>query len=191
MIKEIDMYRTHQEGAGVDAKLTAEEELEKINLTTWIDWDGKRECPLPAGTKIEALTGNGHSLFGSADDFHWKKGWNIHPVQRFRLVEMRNPAELCEKYLETAPTQGTEEPPPSKYHVKNIWKDKEWVDFYMMYDQCRIGKTHQVGDSAIEHAWKKITQAGERSGGKSKVQDIKEAIQSLEKALEMISNERS
>ena len=56
----------------------------------------------------------------------------------------------------------------------------------MMYDQCRIGKPHQVGNSAIEHAWKKITQAGERSGGKSKVQDLEEAIWSLQNAVEMI-----
>lgn len=108
--KKINMYRTHQEAAGVAAKLTAEEELRAL-------------------------------------DKHQ---------------------------------------PPSKYHVKNIWKDEEWVDFYMMYDQCRIGKPHQIGDSAIEHAWKKITQAGERSGGKSRVQDIKEAIDSLEKALDMM-----
>lgn len=80
----------------------------------------------------------------------------------------------------------TSESPPSKYHVRNIWKDQEWVDFYMLYDQYRLGKTHQVGDSAIEHAWKKITQAGERSGGKSRIEDLEEAIWSLQNAVKMI-----
>lgn len=76
--------------------------------------------------------------------------------------------------------------PPSKYHVRNLWKNQDWIDFYHMYDQFKLGKPHEVGDSAIEHAWKKLTCAGERSGGKSKIQDLEEAIWSLKNAINMI-----
>jgi hypothetical protein len=75
---------------------------------------------------------------------------------------------------------------PSPYHVRNIWKDAEWIDFYRMYDMLKSGKVHQVGDSAIEHAMKKLAALGQRSGGKSKIQDIEEAIWSLQNAIKDI-----
>jgi hypothetical protein len=76
--------------------------------------------------------------------------------------------------------------PPSPYHVRNIWKNAEWIDFYRMYDMLKAGKVHEVGDSAIEHAMKKLTALGLRSGGKSKIQDIEEAIWSLQNAIKDI-----
>ena len=78
------------------------------------------------------------------------------------------------------------DPPPSKYHVRNIWQGEEWLDFYTVWDAVKLGKTYQVGDSASEHAMKKGFAIGERSGGKSRVQDLKEMIQSLERAVELI-----
>jgi hypothetical protein len=78
------------------------------------------------------------------------------------------------------------EAPPSPYHVRNIWKDTEWIDFYRMYDMLKAGKVHEVGDSAIEHAMKKLTALGLRSGGKSKIQDLEEAIWSLQNAIKDI-----
>lgn len=75
---------------------------------------------------------------------------------------------------------------PSKYHVKNLWKNRDYIDFYMAYDMFREGKPHCVGDSAIEHAWKKLTCAGARSGGKSKIQDLEEAKWSIQNAINMI-----
>ncbi len=77
-------------------------------------------------------------------------------------------------------------PPPSKYHVRNIWQDEEWLDFYTVWDAIKLGKNYQVGDSAIEHAIKKGFAIGERSGGKSRVQDLKDMIWSLERAVELI-----
>lgn len=76
--------------------------------------------------------------------------------------------------------------PPSRYHVRNIWSGEEWIDFYMYYDQLKLGKPHEVGDSAIEHALKKLSCAGLRSGKKSKIQDLEEAIWSLQNAVKMI-----
>ena len=78
------------------------------------------------------------------------------------------------------------DPPPSKYHVRNIWQGEEWLDFYTVWDAIKLGKNYQVGDSAIEHAMKKGFAIGERSGGKSRVQDLKEMIWSLERAVELI-----
>jgi hypothetical protein len=77
---------------------------------------------------------------------------------------------------------------PSKYHVKNIWQNFEFIDFYQMYDMYKLGNPHEVGDSAIEHAWKKITVAGNRSGGKSKLQDLREAVDSLNRAIDDIES---
>ena len=73
--------------------------------------------------------------------------------------------------------------PPSPYHVRNIWKNEDWIDFYRFYDMLKLGKPHQVGDSAIEHAMKKISNPGSRSGGKDRIKDIEEAIWSLQNAI--------
>lgn len=87
--------------------------------------------------------------------------------------------------LEANMAQPEKDVPPSKYHVKNIWKDEEWLDFYMIYDMQKVGKPHQIGDSAIEHAMKKLPAPGMRHT-KTRIQDIKEAIWSLQNAVKMI-----
>lgn len=79
--------------------------------------------------------------------------------------------------------------PPSRYHVKN--PGGEWLDFYDIWGGIRIGKPYQIGDSAIEHAAKKLYAAGERSGGKSRLDDIKEARWSLDRAIEQIERDTS
>ena len=54
-------------------------------------------------------------------------------------------------------------------------------DFYLdVYD---IDAMWPEENTAVVHARKKLINLGKRSGGKSKVQDIEEAIQSLEEAL--------
>lgn len=64
---------------------------------------------------------------------------------------------------------------PSKYHRRI--RD-EWVDVY------DILAAYNTGSAAIDHAIKKLLVPGGRSGGKSRVQDIEEAIWSLQRALE-------
>lgn len=64
---------------------------------------------------------------------------------------------------------------PSKYHrcIRGMWVD--------VYD---ILAAYQTDSAAIDHAIKKLLAPGSRSGGKSRVQDIEEAIWSLQRALE-------
>ena len=71
----------------------------------------------------------------------------------------------------------------SKYHVSI--KGIE-VDHYDLEDARRVGKVYQPGDSAIEHARKKLGIPGER-GAKDRLQDIIEAKESLERAITQIT----
>lgn len=55
-----------------------------------------------------------------------------------------------------------------------------------VYAVCKI---YEVTDPAIFHAVKKLLRAGRGSGGKSKKQDVSEAIDSLRRYLEMEETE--
>lgn len=59
------------------------------------------------------------------------------------------------------------------------------ADHYDLEDAHRIGKPYQVGDSALEHARKKLRAAGLR-GSKSRLTDIREAKASLDRAIQQI-----
>lgn len=64
-------------------------------------------------------------------------------------------------------------------YVKNIVK-------YSKLDIYRICHLYEVGDPGIQHAIKKLLCAGKRNGGKSLEQDYREAIASIQRAIEMI-----
>lgn len=61
-------------------------------------------------------------------------------------------------------------------------------DYYDYCDALNKDKTYQAGDAAIEHARKKLTNPGGRSGGKDRLKDVTEAKISLERAIEQIAN---
>ena len=62
------------------------------------------------------------------------------------------------------------------------------ADHYDLEDAQRIGEVYQVGDSALEHARKKLRIAGLR-GSKSRITDIREARASLDRAIQQILQE--
>ena len=71
---------------------------------------------------------------------------------------------------------------PSKYHIKNVFKHKDWVDWYDIERGKRA--TGIIIDPAIEHASKKLF-VNDR-GHKDELTDIDEAIWSLQNAREEI-----
>lgn len=73
----------------------------------------------------------------------------------------------------------------SAYHFPNPGGDE--LDFYAVRDALREGKEGRIGDGAIDHAFKKLFCVGMRSGGKGRIQDITEARDSLNRALEQIT----
>ncbi len=60
------------------------------------------------------------------------------------------------------------------------------MDYYDYCDALNKDKVYQAGDSAIEHARKKLTDPGGRSGGKSRYKDVEEARNTLNRALEQM-----
>lgn len=71
----------------------------------------------------------------------------------------------------------------SSYHITINGVE---FDYYDYCDALNAGKVYQPGDAAIEHARKKLTNPGGRSGGKSRYDDIKESRDSLNRALEQM-----
>ena len=75
----------------------------------------------------------------------------------------------------------------SKYNI-NI--NGSAADHYDIEDAQRVGKVYQVGDSALEHARKKLRIAGLR-GSKDRLTDIVEARESLSRAIHQIEESLS
>lgn len=69
------------------------------------------------------------------------------------------------------------------HYYKSV-KDMDYID---IYEVCRL---FNVDDNtgAIHHAIKKLLVSGGRSGGKTKRQDVDEAIQSLQRWVEIMDN---
>lgn len=65
---------------------------------------------------------------------------------------------------------------------------KKDVSRLKMIDVYRVLSLFEVTDPCIQHAVKKLLCAGKR-GGKSKEQDIREAVDSLNRALQMIAED--
>lgn len=70
----------------------------------------------------------------------------------------------------------------SRYTVEMTSKT---IDFYDIWDAYHEGKPHKLGDSAIQHAVKKLLIPGERHA-KTRVEDIDEAIASLLRAKQQL-----
>lgn len=97
------------------------------------------------------------------------------------------PSENLEVKL--APNQSPGEP-PSIYHFKN--PGGEWLDFYDVWDALMINKgTHELGDSALGHAFKKAMAPGKRTGGKSRLKDFKEMAWTFNRAIEQMEQKDS
>lgn len=74
----------------------------------------------------------------------------------------------------------------NKYHRKihSATKPGEFVTV----DVYEVLKAYDVTDSAVAHAIKKLLAPGQR-GEKSRKMDLKEAMQSIQRAIEMSTNE--
>lgn len=62
--------------------------------------------------------------------------------------------------------------------------DRGWIDYYTIADLYNFG-------SIVDHSIKKMMAAGHRNGGKSKLQDLKEARNQLDRAIEELEFDAS
>lgn len=69
--------------------------------------------------------------------------------------------------------------PSSSPYIKQLPKDLQQID---VYDVLTL---FDVTNPAIQHAIKKLLCPGQRTQAKDKIQDLREAILSIERALEM------
>ena len=69
--------------------------------------------------------------------------------------------------------------PSTSPYIKQIPKDLQQID---VYDVLTI---FDVRNPAIQHAIKKLLCPGQRTAAKDKIQDLREAILSIERAIEM------
>jgi len=82
--------------------------------------------------------------------------------------------------MSTSPVQDARSQFP---HYHKFVKHLDYVDVY------RVLQLFNVTDPCIQHAVKKLLVSGKRSAGKSREQDIREAIVSLNRALQMIAED--
>lgn len=147
----------------------------------WIEWGGGA-CPVEGYVCVEIRVGAEST--GIASDFDWSnKGSSLDVVRYYRCTEGGTPLNQA-----PASEQGRKHDagkPRSKYHMENLCKGVDEVDYYRVMDIFRIGRPRQVGDSAVEHAIKKLLIPGER-GAKGRIQDLEEAVRSIKEAIKMV-----
>jgi len=88
--------------------------------------------------------------------------------------------------VQTAPMPDTLVPEKTHKKYSQYYRDVrhlEYVDIYRLLD------LFNVTDPAVQHAVKKLLLPGVRTGGKLAAQDIKEAIVSLNRCLEMMEED--
>jgi len=68
--------------------------------------------------------------------------------------------------------------------LRQIDIDRGWIDFYTIADLYNL-------DPIIGHSIKKLLAAGHRNGGKSKLQDLREARNQLDRAISELEFEAS
>ena len=91
-----------------------------------------------------------------------------------------------EAWIEYCQSHNIEYPSSASYNAKNNNNNPYIVDIskYNKLDIYRILKLYNVCDPCLQHAIKKLLCAGKR-GVKNQTQDINEAVQSLQRFLEM------
>lgn len=142
----------------------------------WIEWKGG-ECPVPAGTLVDVWYRCGEvkealpalEIDGGDDDAsspYWRHDGYRNDITAYRLHQ----PECTEKHEEIEQVQ------PNKYQrtIKGVT-----VDVYDVLDA--FGVTCQ----ARGHAIKKLLMAGQR-GHKDEAQDLREAVQAIERSIELV-----
>lgn len=162
----------------------------------WIEWNGG-ECPVD-GYVCVVLRG-GVTGVEVAQGLKWShKGVYLDIVRYYPCAEDGTPLTQVENIADTSPPDESDDwmeaeqgrkhdtvKPRSKYHMENLCKGVDEVDYYRVMDIFRIGRTRQIGDSAVEHAIKKLLIPGER-GAKGRIQDLEEAVRSIKEAIKMV-----
>lgn len=178
----------------------------KPDADGWIEWKGG-ECPVPDGTLVEVKFGNGHTdSRNTAGAWRWEwseesplsysiTAYRLHqpqewPEDRMDIVGQNGndglhctseqQAAEADKRIDDA-AQGVREAfgialPTNKYQrtIKGVTVD--------VYDVLAVfGVTCQ----ARGHAIKKLLMAGQR-GHKDEAQDLREAVQAIERSIELV-----
>lgn len=141
---------------------------------------------VPTWAKFYKLSRITHDGFEVRIKFFTEPSSGTYPI-----YELMAPSTMAAKNtkVKLAPNQSPSEA-PSPYHFKN--PGGEWLDFYAVWDALMINKgTHELGDSALGHTFKKAMNPGERSGGKSRLKDFKDMAWSINQAIEQMEQKDS
>lgn len=145
----------------------------------WIEWGGG-ECPLPDGAMHEVQYRSGER---AKDDLPESSYWGDDGdtcdivAYRYRLDDNTSTPEEEEAFRELEEKQNRQ-----KYsaYFKDV-RHLEYIDVYRTVDLFGCEKHGH----AISHAAKKLLLTGVRTGGKDVEQEVREAIDSLNRWLEM------
>ena len=124
----------------------------------------------------------------STSIYYYRDAVNNTTRPIIELIDAVNHAKAMQAFrgnpnwLEEEPVKEGSDTPPSIYHVKN--PGGKWLDFYSIWDAIMLGKVHQVGDTAIAHAAKKMLAPGKRDGKKDRLHDLKDMQWTVGRAIE-------
>lgn len=163
-----------------------ESEAKESHAKGWLE--------VPEGADFYAEDGNfgvkGNYFFrtmsnGHCSDAAWLNGnWMraAFNIKNMRVLWQRNAPAVSDDIKTSQVERDYKEISQEYKHYKKDVSNLNSIDVY------RVLKLFDVKDPALQHAVKKILCAGDR-GTKDKVQDIQEAIASLNRSLEMIKED--
>lgn len=164
----------------------------------WIEWKGG-ECPLPKGTICDVRLRRGDVLVGvkaniatggspSAHQAYWDKdnlGSDIIAYRYNLQKETLTPEQEADAHKEQGlMTLEERELPAREHQYSPYFKDVRHIDTLDVYRVLDLFEVEKHGHP-ISHAAKKLLLSGVRTGGKDVEADIREAIDSLMRWLEM------
>ena len=143
----------------------------------WIEWSGG-ECPVEINLVIQIKCRDGHFNAGEAGWFLWDhSGHNCDVIAyRYRIDNTETPEEK-EAWEAMEERQ-------SRQKYSAYFKDVRHLDYIDVYRTVSLFDCEKHGH-AISHAAKKLLLTGVRTGGKNVEQEVQEAIDTLNRWLEM------
>lgn len=146
----------------------------------WSEWNGG-ECPVDNNSEIQIKCRDGFINTGEGSQFAW--GHSGHEADiiayRYRLdsgIETPEEREELDRIQERVKSE--------KGEYSAYYKDVRHIDYVDVYRVVSLFDCEKHGH-AISHAAKKLLLTGARTGGKDVETEVREAIDSLHRWLEM------
>lgn len=149
----------------------------------WLEWK-YNAFTAAMNTLVEIMTSSGERMEGQAHHYDWSQD-TPHRITHYRLIKplVEHPRpEVVESEFKPITPMPVAKPIPMHELYPKYYRD---VSKLISIDVYRVAELFGVTDSNVAHALKKLMLPGDRTGGKTFKDDVREARNTLTRRLEM------